>query len=148
MIIFLILLLISFLQVTIIPLELILLILISRSFIVEEKFNFWLAFLIGLVLSLLTGYPLGFLSLLYLFVVKLTSLIKKLTFTNNWFSILPITLFFLIMEQGIKKINYGINWNLQTLIIETILILPVYLIVRFWEERFIPQKEIRLKVGK
>ncbi|MDO8638949.1 MAG: hypothetical protein Q7R43_05210 [Candidatus Daviesbacteria bacterium] len=139
---------ISFLEGTILPFDLVLIILISRSFIVAEKSNYFLAFFFGLLVSLLLGYPLGLLSLIYLFAVFISHIIKTTDLAAYWIVVLPLTFFLLLFEQLILKLLNISNFNLTRLIIPTILVLPTYFIVRFWEERFIVTKEIKLKMGK
>lgn len=143
-----ILILLSFLEGTIIPFDLVLMILIARSFIVAEKSNYYLAFFFGLLVSLLLGYPLGLLSLIYLFAVVVSHIIKTTNLKAYWIVVLPLTFFLLLFEQFIFKLLNISNFNLSYLLIPTILVLPVYLIVRVWEERFIVAKDIKLKVGK
>lgn len=139
---------ITFLEGTILPFDLVLVILIARSFIVAQKSNYYLAFFFGLLASFLLGYPLGFLSLIYLFSVQVSHMIKTTNLAAYWIAILPLTIFLLFFEQFVLKLLGLANFNLSFLIIPTILILPVYFIVRFWEERFIVSKEIKLKMGK
>lgn len=139
---------IAFLEGTILPFDLILVILIVRSFIVTEKSNYYLAFFFGLLASLLLGYPLGLLSLIYLFSVQVSHIIKTTNLATYWIIVLPLTFFLLFLEQFILKLLNISGFNLPLLLIPTILVLPIYFIVRFWEERFIVSKEIKLKMGK
>lgn len=139
---------ITFLEGTIIPFDLVLVILIARSFIVQEKSNYYLAFFFGLLASLLLSYPLGFLSLIYLFSVQVSHIIKTTNLAAYWIIVLPLTFSLLLLEQLILKLLNISNFNLFFLLIPTILVLPIYFIIRFWEERFIVSKEIKLKMGK
>lgn len=138
----------SFLQATILPWNLILIILISRSFITDEKDNFYLAFGFGLFLSLLLGYSLGVLSLIYLICVAGVGLVKKTQLVSQWFAILPISLILLLFDHLAESLIFGSRENFLSVLPQLILVLPVYFLIRFWEERFIPKKEIKLKVGK
>lgn len=140
--------LISFLQTTLLPLNLVLLILISRSFIVSEKQNLWLAFWFGLLVSFLSGFPLGSLSIIYLFIVALVQSIKKAQFVSHWVFILPLSFILLLFDHLVRNLVIGASFNFIPVIIQTALALPVYLLVRLYEERFIPKAGIRLKVGK
>ncbi|MDO8570740.1 MAG: hypothetical protein Q7R97_04115 [Candidatus Daviesbacteria bacterium] len=143
-----ILILLSFLEGTIIPFDLVLMILIARSFIVAEKSNYYLAFCFGLLVSLLLGYPLGLYSLIYLFAVAISHIIKTTNLKAYWIVVLPLTFSLLLFEQAILKLLNISNFNLSLLLVPTILMLPVYFIVRVWEERFIVAKDIKLKMGK
>lgn len=139
---------INFLEGTILPFDLVLVILIARSFIVTEKSNYYLAFFFGLLTSLLLGYPLGLLSLIYLFSVQVSHVIKTTNLATYWIVVLPLTFFLLFLEQLILKLLNISNLSLPFLLIPAILVLPIYFITRFWEERFIVSKEIKLKMGK
>ncbi|MDO8570178.1 MAG: hypothetical protein Q7R97_01165 [Candidatus Daviesbacteria bacterium] len=139
---------IIFLEGTILPFDLVLVILITRSFIVQEKSNYYLAFFFGLLASLLLGYPQGLLSLIYLFSVQISHIIKSTNLAAYWIAVLPLTFFCLLIEQFILQLLNISNFNLILIIIPTILVLPVYFIVRIWEERFIVSKDIKLKMGK
>lgn len=142
------LLLISFLESTILPFDLILIILIARSFIVTERSNYFLAFFFGILVSLLLGYPLGLLSLIYLFAVVMAHIIKTTDLAVYWIIILPLTFLLLSFEQFILQILNISNFNFSSLMIPIIIILPIYFLVRFWEERFVVAKDIKLKMGK
>lgn len=146
------LLLLSFLEGSVLPFSLVFMILICRAFVVPERSNFYLAFWFGLLLSLLLGFPLGSLSLFYLLIILLIGFIRKAQFSANWLAAWPLAFVLLGFHQlavsffsGIS-LTYAFRW--QTLLVEEVMILPVYFIVRFWEERFVPKREIRLKVGK
>lgn len=140
--------LISFLESTILPFDLVLVVLIARSFIVQEKSNYYLAFSFGFLNSLLLGYHLGFLSLIYLFAVAVSHIIKTTNLAAYWIVVIPLTFLLLFFAQILLQILNISNFNFSSLIIPTILILPIYFAVRFWEERFVVSKDIKLKIGK
>lgn len=142
------LLLLSFLQSTILPLNFILLILISRSFVIDERENLYLAFFFGLLLSILLGYPLGSLSLVYLLIVLATKFIKKTQIADSWLAILPLSVIFVLFDMGAKSLILKSSLSLSNSVPEILLIIPIYFLIRFWEERFIIKPEIRLKVGR
>lgn len=138
--------LVSFIQSSLIPLELILLVFIARSFIMEDKANYYLAFFFGILLSTLLGFSIGYLSLVYLVVVKAVNLIRNLTFASNWLMIIPLSFIILILYGMLEKVLWGTNLNWWRIMLETFLSLPIYLSLRFWEERFTPRKDIKLKI--
>lgn len=146
------LLILSFLQGSVVYFNLVFIAIICRSFVTPERSNFWLAFGFGLLLSILLGYPLGSLSIIYLVIVWLIQFARKAQVVSNWvvvllsmFFLLGINQIFLNVLNGSSIIN-SLRWS--ALLTEVILVLPIYLLVRFWEERFITRKDIRLKVGK
>lgn len=140
--------LLTFLQTTFLSNSLVLIILIARSFVIEEKLNFILAFSFGLLLSFLSGLPLGSLSLIYLGLVATVTFIKRTQFVHHWPFILPLVLGLLLLEKTAQRLIFGTSFNLLTLLLDFLLILPVYFLLLFWEERFIPTKGIKLKMGK
>lgn len=140
--------LLSFLQSALIPFNLVFLVIITRSFITAEKTNYWLAFWFGILLSLLIGLPLGPLSIIYLLSAGLVQAIKKAQFASHWAVILPLSVVLLFFDHGIRSILMGSSFAPGPVLVQSALVLPVYFIVRVWEERFIPRAEIRLKVGK
>ncbi len=143
----LVLILIAFLQSTLVPLNLCLIIIILRAYIKPESSNFYLAFAIGLVVSFLDHQTLGVNSLIYLVAVALTHSLSKTPLSKNILGVLPL----IFIELGLI---YLLNAYLlqQTpsifprLIIETVISLPIYIALRFWEERFVVRQDVRLKI--
>lgn len=140
--------LLSFLQSTLLPVNLVLLVIIARSFVVDEKINLYFAFFFGLLLSLFLGYPLGSLSLVYLFSVLAIKFMKKGELSTSWLSILLLSVILLLFDLGARSLLLKSSFNLPSLFPEFAFIIPVYFLVKFWEERFAVKPEIRLKVGK
>ncbi|MCL4366307.1 hypothetical protein M1437_03710 [Patescibacteria group bacterium] len=136
----------SFIQTTILPINLVLIVLICRAYIKSETNNLYLAFAFGLVTSHLNLTILGLQSLIYLVAVWVTHLLSKLRLAGNPLLIMPICLVFLSLNQ---IINVGINYivlDFPKLIFQAVLSLPILYLVRLWEERFIVRKEIKLKI--
>lgn len=140
--------LLAFLQSTILPFNLVFLWLLSRAFLVEEKANYYLAFFLGLLLSLLLNYPLGFLSLIYLLAVLTIRLIKAAQLSSSWLAILPLSALLLLLDLGAKSLILKNSLDFSSLIWQIILILPIFFLLKFWEERLIIKSEIKLKLGK
>ncbi|MBI2314591.1 hypothetical protein HYU93_00820 [Candidatus Daviesbacteria bacterium] len=135
----------SFLQTTILPIDLVLLILICRAYIKSEKENLYLAFVFGLFVSYLGLSNLGLQSLIYLGIVLATQMLSKLQFAGNPLLVMPIALVFLFLNQ---LINSYINHNtleFYTVLLAALISLPALYLVRLWEERFIVQRSIKLK---
>lgn len=137
--------LISFLQNTLVPVDLVMLVLISRSFLIDEKLNYYLAFFLGLLISFLSSSSLGGVSLIYLCLVMLISIFRKTQFATYWLVIVPATLVLASLTQFLEMFLMGHKFNLSVVIWQIVLILPIYLLIKFWEERFIPKKDIKLK---
>lgn len=135
-----------FLQEAFLPFNLVLLIIVSRTFVAPEKENYYLAFFFGLLLSFLAGYPLGILSMIYLIVVLAISIFRKLQFATHPFIVIPVAAVALLIDALIKSVMLSSSINYWLILPQAILIIPIYFIVLFWEERFIPKKDIRLKI--
>lgn len=138
----------SFLQATFLPLNLVFLILVIRSLVVDEKENFFLCFGFGLLLSVLLGFPVGSLSFVYLISALVVSFIKKTQSASRLIAILPLTSALLLFVHFSESFLLGTTFDPKIVVFETILALPLYFIITLWEERFIVRKEIKLKVGK
>lgn len=139
--------LISFLQATIMPIELVLLILICRSYIKEDKANLYLAFAFGLLTSHLTLTPLGLNSLIFLILVQITQVLSKTRLAGNSLLIIPLTLILLSVNQLVTSLIIQQTFFLSPkILLESFLSLPILYVVRLWEERFVVRKEIKLKI--
>lgn len=137
----------SFIQSTILPLNLVLIILICRAFIKIDKSNLYLAFGFGLFISYLNLWQLGVESFVYLIIIQVVHSITKSKFASNSLLIVPISLFFLAFDQTLISL-----FSKESLVIypkvfiETVISLPTLYMIRIWEERFIIHKQIKLKV--
>lgn len=137
----------SFLQATLWPLQLVLLILIFRSLIKEDRTNFYLAFGLGLLASLLGRYPLGLLSILYLTLVLAIYFLRKTNVSNQLLIIFPIAIVVLVIDQMMRTFLAGANLRMDFNIFwQLFLVLPIYIMIRFWEERFTVKKDVKLKI--
>lgn len=142
-----ILILISFLQATIMPIELVLLVLICRSYIKEDRANLYLAFAFGLLTSHLTLTPLGLNSLIFLTLVQITQVLSKTRLAGNSLLIIPLILILLSVNQLVTSLIIRQTLSLSPkILLESLLSLPILYVVRLWEERFIVRKEIKLKI--
>lgn len=136
----------SFIQSTILPIDLVLIILICRSYIRPHRTNLFLAFSFGLLNAHLTLMPLGILSLIYLVLVAATESLSKSRLAGNPLLIVPLSLLLMSIDHIIPAILIHTSPQLfPKLFWEGFLSLPTLYLIRFWEERFIVQKGIKLK---
>lgn len=135
----------SFLQATIVPLDLVLIILLCRAFIRTDRSNLYLAFSFGLFLSLLTFSPVGLQSILFLVLVIAVEGLSKSRLSQNALLILPIC--FVAIILNIVIISFATHQSLQLIpkIYGGFFSLPILYLIRFWEERFIVKKDIKLR---
>lgn len=136
----------TFLQATILSVNLVLIILICRSFIRSGKSNLYLAFAFGLFLSLLTLSPIGLQSLIFLLLVQILMSISKSRLSENPLWTIPICLLAILVNQITISLFTHQALILIPKIYEAFLALPIFYLVRFWEERFIVKRDIRLRV--
>lgn len=142
-----ILILLAFLQTTVLPMDLVLVILICRSYVRSGKENLYLAFFIGLLISHLNLTPMGVQSILYIFSVQITQMLSKSRLAGNSFIIIPLSATFLLTNEVINSLL--LHQTLQIfpkVLLESILALPILYLLKLWEERFIVRKDIKLKI--
>lgn len=133
-------------QSTFLPINLVLTILIIRSFIVDTKSNFYLAFIFGLVVSLLQGQMMGLISLINLFSVSLVTVLKRSQIVQNLITLMLAGVVLLTIDNIIQSLIAQASLDFKLAIYQTIILIPMYLLVRFLEERFVVQEEIKLKM--
>lgn len=137
----------SFIQSAILPLDLVLIALICRSYIRPDTSNLWLAFGFGLLNTHLNLIALGELSLIYLILVAATESLSKSRLAGNSFLIIPVSLFMMSINQTVPAIITHQTVQLFPKIFwEAFLSLPILYLIRFWEERFIVKNGIKLRI--
>lgn len=129
----------SFLETTVLPVNLVLIILICRAYLKTDRVNLYLAFGFGLLIAHLNLSNLGVGVLTYLFAVAIVQALSKLRLASNPLLIVPISFIILSFSQFA-------SWELLNILICSFFALPIFYLLRFWEERFIVQKEIKLKL--
>lgn len=138
---------ISFIQSTILPLDLVLIILICRSYIKSDKSNLFLAFGFGLLNAHLNLTPLGFQSLTYLIVVTITAGLSKSRLAGNSFLIAPLSFILMSINQAVlSTFIHQSPLIFPKNLLEAFVSLPILYSIRLWEERFIVSKEIKLRL--
>lgn len=138
----------AFLQTAAIPVDLVLLLILSRSLITTDSLNLYLAFFAGILLGLLTPTNLGFYALFFIFISWVGQLLRKTPLISNILTILPISFIAVLALSLVLKLFQGESINLTHILVDTLLSLPIYIGVRFWEERFIVPTGIKLKMSR
>jgi len=137
----------SFLESAILPLNLVLIILIARALIRPEKDNLYLSFAFGLLISHLSLKPLGSISLIYLILILITESLSKVRLAAHPLLIVPLSFLLLSLNLVIGALITHQSVHLMPQVfIESILSLPIFYFLRIWEERFIVRKEVKLKL--
>lgn len=135
-----------FFQTAFLPVNLCLILLISRSFAYEESKNYLAAILAGLFLGLLSSINLGFWPIVFLLTVKLVHIIRRLPIAANFLTVIPTSFVIIMLNFYAESLIFGTRINFAKIIWETALTLPFYILVRFWEERFVVKPEMKLKI--
>ena len=138
--------LLAFIQTTIIPVDLVLMVILLRAYIKVEKTNLYLAFILGLLVAYLQQLPLGVFSLLYLVLTQLTHLFSKLPVSKNFFSVVPLICILLSSNELVSLLFAGRSPDWFRILWGSLLALPLYFVLKIWEERFVVRPEIKLKV--
>ncbi len=136
----------AFLQTTILPVNLVLLILVLRSFLVNETSNLYLACGFGLLISHLNATPLGIQSMVYLSLIIFTRALGRLPISNNILVVIPLMFCASLFDSAVNAFIMHASLQIMPAVLPpTILAIPAYIIIRFWEERFVV-RDIKLKV--
>lgn len=136
----------SFVESSVLPLDLVLIVLICRGYIRSDKSNLWLAFSFGLVKSYLSLTTMGINSLIYISLVALIQSLSKSRLAGNSTLIIPLSFILLFINQLVYLLIFHEHFLTSKMILESVLSLPILALVKFWEERFVVRKEIKLKV--
>ncbi len=136
----------ALLQSSFIPTNLVLILLICRSLAMPEKENLYLAFLGGILVGLLQTQNIGFWALVFLLMVKVIHLTKKLPFSRNIFTVFGISALMIILVSILESFYFQTAIDQTKILVEILLILPIYLMILFWEERFVVKHDSRLKL--
>lgn len=136
----------SFIQSTILPLDLVLIILISRSYIRPDRTNLFLAFSFGLFDGYLSLNMLGLVSIIYLVLIQIVRSLSKSRLASNLLMIVPVSFILLFLKGYFSSIFIHQPQLLPKILWESLLSLPIFYLIKVWQERFIVQKEIKLKV--
>ncbi len=137
----------SLIQSTVLPFDLVLIILICRSYISSDKSNLFLAFSFGLFNSVLNLTTLGLTSLVYLSLVAVTASLSKSRLAGNLLLIVPLNLFLLSIYQLV--LSFFLHQSLElfpNVLLEALLSLPIVYLLKLWEVRFVARKDIKLRI--
>lgn len=128
----------SFLQTTIIPFNLVIILLIIRAYLGRSKGNLILAFAFGLLASHLMITPWGLQSAVYLMLVVIAQLVSRSPLSQNPLIIVPLVFALIsINEAAVSTIISASIAFWPKVVFESLISLPVYLTFKFWEDRFV-----------
>lgn len=136
----------AFLQSAFLPINLVLVVLIARSLVAEGRDNLFLAFFGGLILGFLTQVNLGYYPIVFVFVVKLAGMLKRMPVSFNFLMILILGAILILFSALIDSLFIKIPFSIYPHLIEIVLVIPTYSLVKLWEGRFVAKSHMKLKV--
>lgn len=134
----------AFIQTAFLPINLCLVLLIARSLVTVERTNLYAAFISGIILGLLSGANLGFRPLIFLIIVEIAQIFKKLPISTTLF-LIPLSFGLIFIANLLESLLFGQHINVQSMVLEMIVLPLAYLLIRFWEERFVVKPGIKLR---
>lgn len=136
----------AFLQTTVLPINLVLIILICRAYIKPGQINLFLAFAFGLLIAYLSLGNLGLQALNFLVLIQLAQIFSKIKFFTHPILIVPLTFILLSIYELVNSLlNQQSPQIIPTCLFESITSFFIYYLIALWEERFIVPKDIKLK---
>lgn len=132
----------AFLEASVTPISLLLLLTISSSAILAGSFLLIIIFLSGLLKDILTLSPLGTTNIFLLWVSLVVILYSQKFNSKNPIFLLIFTFLVIVGKSVLGK---EIFW--PKILGETVLILPIFLFSRFLSRFFVREKELKLKVS-
>ena len=136
----------AFLQSAFLPVNLVLVLLIARSLIIDDRENLYLAFFGGLILSFLAQINLGYYPILFLVVVKLSGMLKLLPVSFNLLMVFLSGALIVALTTTVNRFIIGQYVEVWPHLIEVVLVIPTYFFVKLWEERFVVKSHMKLKM--
>lgn len=137
----------AFLQSAFLPVNLVLSLVAARAIIIDDKSNLYLAFFGGLILSFLMQVNLGYYPLLFILIVKMGALIKKLPVSFNLLTITVSAAVLIITAGALNAILIKEQFDLKLIFTEIVTTLLFYYSIKFWEERFSASTHTKLKLN-
>jgi hypothetical protein len=80
--------------------------------------------------------------------VKFIQVAKILPISSNFFTIIPISFIAIALVALLESFFFEQSFNLTKVLVETAVTLPTYILIRFWEDRFMMHQDVRLKIKK
>lgn len=136
----------AFLQGSFIPLNLCLLILVCRAYAVHSRENYYLALISGFLLGILTPVNLGFWPLVFLLSVLASHILRLVPVSGKLLTVIPVTLAIFLTVSGVENLVFKTPFIWWYILISSLLSLPLFIVIREWEERFTTKSGLKLRV--
>lgn len=128
---------ITLVQSALFPFDILFLILIIRSLVIPGKGNYYLGFFLGLLASVLTNSPLGWVSLCYLLTIKIASIISAQALKTHFLWCLPLSFLLVIFNSLLNKFLSGTSFSYGNIIYQMAFVLPIYFLYILLEDRLV-----------
>jgi len=128
------------------PINIVLILLISRSLNIDEDANLYMGFFSGIFLGLLSSFNLGFYALAFLISVQIIRISKKMPISANTLTVVPLSFILILLLSLAQEFFFQETFTLSSVIIQSLLALPIFIMVKFWEERFVVAPPLKLKI--
>lgn len=135
-----------FLQTTLLPLNLCLVLFCVRSLVKAQKSTLYISLIFGVLLGILSSVNIGFYPLIFLLSIKSIEVFKASYLYNNIIFFLPILFIIYLIISLLSGLILGLSFSFMQVIFETLISVPFYFLIKFWEERFIVRPQIKLKL--
>ncbi len=135
----------TLLQTTLLPINLCLMLICVRSLVTTKISTLYLSVIFGVLLGVLSNTNIGFYPLIFLIAAKIIELFKASPLYNNVIFFLPLLFIVYLLISLISQIALGLSFSIVQVISETLFSIPLYFLIKFWEERFIVRPQVKLK---
>lgn len=136
----------AFLQSAFLGVNLVLVLIVARGLVVDDREALFLGFFGGLILGFLTQVNLGYYPLVFILTIKAAGVLKKLPVAFNLLTVLLFGAVLIILNAFLNSLFIGQMFDVYPHLIEIVLVLAFYFPVKFWEERFIVKKQAKLRI--
>jgi hypothetical protein len=135
----------AFLQASFVGVNLCLILLLSRAFAADDSANLYMSFGAGVLLGILTSQNSGLLAIMYMIASKLMSMSHNIPFFSTQLMVIPYSFVLILLFSFAQSFLYQQSVDYILILIESLLVLPVFFLVKIWEENFNFKKDIKLK---
>ena len=136
----------AFIQTSFLPLNLVMMLLIGRGLLVSDSANLLLAFISGIFIGILTSHNIALYALLFLAVAKIVQVYRVLPFSEHFLTTFLFSGVLIFLFDMVEQKLLGGKINFTRTLWEIGSFMPIFFAIKFWEERFVVKKEIKLKI--
>ncbi len=125
----------AFIQTSFLPLNLVLIMLVSKTLVEDDNSNLVLAFFAGILVGVLSSQNIGFWALVNLAAVEVARFVKKAPFSQNALTLLPVFGLILLFSRFFEGVFVKQSVQYSLIFWEVLVSVPVYLGIKFWKDK-------------